>query len=87
MQERMRLRGPRVRVRARSRAYLEKHHIRRVRRGDPATSIAAMKHKNNTATYKSRKLTGEKEEAKDDNRRGVQAAAMVQLWYMCVKGV
>jgi hypothetical protein len=46
-----------------------------------------MKHKNKTATYKSRKLTGEKEEAKDDNRRGVQAAAMVQLCYMCVKGV
>jgi hypothetical protein len=46
-----------------------------------------MNHKNKAATYKSRKLTGEKEEAKDDNRRGVQAAAMVQLWYMCVKGV
>jgi hypothetical protein len=46
-----------------------------------------MKHKNKTATYKSRILTGEKEEAKDDNRRGVQDAAMVQLWCMYVKGV
>jgi hypothetical protein len=87
MQEHKRLRGPRVRTRARSRAYLKNHHMRRVRRGDPATNIAAIKHKNKTATCKSRKLTGDKEEAKDDNRRGVQAAAMVQLWYMCDKGV
>jgi hypothetical protein len=87
MQEHKRLRGPRVRARARSRAYQKNHHMRRVRRGDPATNIAAVKHKNKTATCKSRKLTGDKEEAKDDNRRGVQAAAMIQQWYMCDKGV
>jgi hypothetical protein len=47
MQEHKRLRGPRVRTRARTLAYQKNHHMRRVRRGDPATNIAAKNTKQN----------------------------------------
>ena len=74
-------------VHAHDRWRIKKHQMRRGRRGDPATNITAIKQKTKIATSKSRILTGDKEEAKDDNRRGVQKAAMVQQWYMCDKGV